>query len=70
MGGLKRRGDGGYILLDAVVALCIVLIGFSVFLGSIGLAGRAAARSLESTLGLIEQRNAHDRERTVSYRAP
>jgi hypothetical protein len=70
MGRLKQGKDGGYVLLDALAALCIVLIGFSVFLGSVGVAGRMAARHLEGTFGLIEKRNAHDQERTVSYRAP
>jgi len=47
MGKLKGAGDGGYVLLDALGALCIVLVGFSVFLGCIGLAGRTAARRQE-----------------------
>lgn len=70
MGKLKGAGDGGYVLLDALGALCIVLVGFSVFLGCIGLAGRTAARRQEEALALIERRNAYERERTVLYRAP
>jgi hypothetical protein len=70
MGRLNGNADGGYVLLDALVALCIVVVGFSVFLGGIGLAGRIASRRLEAALGLIEQRNAHERERTVSFGTP
>jgi hypothetical protein len=69
MGRLSREKDGGYVLLDALAALCIVLIGFSVFLGSIALAGRTAGRRMEETMALIERRNAHERERAVSFTA-
>lgn len=70
MGRLRRGKDSGYVLLDALAALFIVLIGFSVFLGSLTLAGRTAARRMEETLALIEKRNVHDRERAVSFTAP
>jgi len=57
--GVKSaRGDRGYILLDALIALFIMLAGLAACLGSIGLAGRMAARTERRVVGVIEERNA------------
>lgn len=67
MGGVRGGKDGGYVLLDALAALCIVLIGFAVFLGGLALAGRTARRGLDSAQEAVERRNAHDRQRPAAY---
>ena len=59
MAGLRgSRREGGYILLDALIALFIVLAGLGVSLGGISLAGRMTVRLEERVLRLIEERNA------------
>ena len=60
MAGLKhRRGERGYILLDALIALAIVAVGFGAALGGISLAGRMAVGQHERVIRIIEERNAH-----------
>jgi len=69
-GGNARTGRGaeeGYILLDVVVALFIVMIGFAVFLGGIGLAGSLCVRQNARVQSMIEQRNIHAKEHTVLF---
>ena len=65
MGRLKR--DKGFILLDALVGLTVVAIGFGAFLGSLSVAGRIAARQSDAVAALIEERNTHARERAVIF---
>lgn len=62
-----RGRDGGYILLDVLVALLIVVIGFAVFLGGISLAGSLTVRQAQRVLGMIEQRNADARDQAVVF---
>lgn len=63
----RRRGEAGYILLDVLVALFIVVIGFAVFLGGISLAGSLTVRQAQRVLGMIEQRNADARDQAVVF---
>jgi hypothetical protein len=62
-----RGSEGGYILLDVVVALFIIMIGFAVFLGGIGLAGSLGARQNARVHSMIEQRNILAKEHTVLF---
>ncbi len=60
MAGLKRgKADQGYILLDVLVGLFIILLGFGVFLGGLSLAGRTSLRRDQRLNAIIEQRNSH-----------
>ena len=68
--GMRRRGrDHGFILLDVLVALCIILVGFSVFLGATSLAGRTAVKRNERVLRIIEERNSRAVEQKVLFGA-
>jgi len=55
----QRRGERGYILLDALIALSIVAVGFGAALGGISFAGRMAVGQQERVIRIIEERNAH-----------
>ncbi len=67
----RRRGparsERGFVLLDALVALTIILIGFAVFLGGIGLAGSMTVKQSARVKSIIEQRNAHAADRTILF---
>lgn len=65
MGRLKS--ERGYILLDVLVGLAVIAIGFAVFLGSLSVAGRITSRQGETLAALIEERNTHARERAVYF---
>jgi hypothetical protein len=65
--GGKRAAEQGYILLDLVITLFIVMIGFAVFLGGISLAGSLSVRQNARVQGMIEERNAHAKEHTVLF---
>ena len=70
MGKLRQRGrNHGYILLDVLVALFIILVGFSVFLEGMSLAGRTAAKRNERVLRIIEERNSRAVDQTVLFGA-
>ena len=59
MAGLKRRrGERGYLLLDALIALSILVAGFGVGFGGLSLAGRMAAGQRDRVTRIIEERNA------------
>jgi hypothetical protein len=59
VGGVSpRRGEGGYILLDALIALFILVGGYTTCMGGIALAGRLAAREEARVIRTIEERNA------------
>ena len=64
---MPRNRDAGFVLLDVLVALLIVAIGFAVFLGAIGLAGRAAARQAQRVETMIQQRNTNAKDQTVLF---
>jgi hypothetical protein len=61
----RRKGDRGYVLLDVLVALFIILLGFGVFLGGLSLAGRTTVRRDERVNRIIEQRNSHATDQAV-----
>ncbi len=77
MGGLRRRAprwratsrgrDDGYILLDVLTALFIVLIGFAVLMGGIGLAESTAASRHKKALVVIEEKNGRAREHVTLF---
>ncbi len=68
MAGLsRRRRQRGYILLDVLVALTIVLIGFGVFLSGLGLSARTAARRDARIHAVIEQRSSRATDHTVLF---
>jgi type II secretory pathway pseudopilin PulG len=62
-----RRRERGFIFLDALVALIIVLIGFSALLSGISVAERLAVKQRERVTSLIERRNAHATGQTVLF---
>ncbi len=66
-GDMPRRRDDGYILLDVLTALFIVLIGFAVLLGAIGLAESTAVSRHKKALVLIEERNGRAREHVTLF---
>jgi type II secretory pathway pseudopilin PulG len=59
--------EKGYLLLDALVALIIIAVGFAAFLSGLGLAGRIAAKQNARVASLIEERSTHAKERTVFF---
>jgi len=63
----RRGADCGYILLDVVVALFIVMIGFAVFLSGISLAASLSVRQNARVQSMIEERNAHAKEQMVLF---
>lgn len=63
----RRRAEQGSILLDVMVAVFIVMIGFAVFLGGISLAASLSARQNARVQSMIQQRNAHANEHTVLF---
>ncbi len=63
----RREREAGYILLDVLVALLIVIIGFAVFLGGISLAGSLTVRQARRVEGMIEQRNADARDQIIVF---
>jgi hypothetical protein len=68
VGGLSRRkADRGYILLDVLVGLFIILLGFGVFLGGLSVSARTAARRDARVHAIIEQRNSHATDHTVLF---
>lgn len=67
-GARKRRArEGGYILLDVLVALFIILVGFAVLVGSISLAASMTVKQNARVLALIAQRNTDAKERTILF---
>ncbi len=63
----QKGAEGGYILLDVVVALFIILLGFGVFLGGVSLATRTAARREARVHAIIEARNTHAADHVVVF---
>jgi hypothetical protein len=73
MGRLKETApkdrERGYILLDVMIGLCIIAIGFGVFLGSLSISGSITSRQGAALAGLIEERSTHARERAVVFQS-
>jgi uncharacterized membrane protein len=67
--GRLRGWCGGYILLDALAALAIVLVGMAILLSSLSAIGRIALRQSARTRALIEARNTDARDRAGILRA-
>jgi hypothetical protein len=68
MGRLKsRRAETGFILLDVLVSLFIVLLGFGVVLGGMNLTMTLAAKQNVRVRNMIEQRNADAAGHKVVY---
>ncbi len=65
--GRPRDGEGGYILLDVIAGLCIIAIGFAVFLGSLSMAGNITSRQSAALDSLIQERSTHAQERNVFF---
>lgn len=63
----RPEGDAGYVLLDVLVALLIVAIGFAAFLGGISLAGSLTVRQTQRVEKMIEQRNSDAKEQRVVF---
>lgn len=68
MGGVNRTA-GGYMLLDAVAALAVVVTGLALVLGTVSAVGRVAIRQAERVHAIVEQRNADAKERGASLPA-
>lgn len=68
MGRLNRSDrDAGFFLLDVLVALFIVLVGFSAFLTGISLAESLAIRQEARVQSMIVQRNADAADRALVF---
>jgi type II secretory pathway pseudopilin PulG len=65
----RDRRDAGFVLLDVLVTLLIVLIGFAVFLSSVSIAGKTAVARNQRVLSIVERRNADARDRVVVFQA-
>jgi hypothetical protein len=63
------RAAGGYVLLDVIAALAVVVTGLALVLGTISTLGRVTIRQTERVRALIEQRNADARDRAVELPA-
>jgi hypothetical protein len=63
------RAAGGYVLLDVIAALAVVLTGLVLVLGTIATLGRVTIRQAERVRVLIEQRNADAQDRAVELPA-
>ena len=64
-----NRTAGGYMLLDAVAALAVVVTGLALVLGTVSAVGRVAIRQAERVHAIVEQRNADAKERGASLPA-
>jgi type II secretory pathway pseudopilin PulG len=64
---MGRLSERGYILLDVLVGLSIIAIGFAVFLGSLSVAGSITSRQGAALESLIEERSTHARDREVLF---
>jgi len=62
VGGVNRS-ERGYVLLDAVAALAVVVTGLALVLGSVSAVGRVAIRQAERVHAIVEQRNEDARDR-------
>ena len=70
MGGLRRRrGEHGYILLDVLIAMGIVLVGLAVVFGGLGVAARLAVVQGERVRLAVEARNEDAKDRPVFFTA-
>ena len=71
MGRLRQRraqrGVGGYILLDAIVAMVIATIGLAAVMGALGSLGRIALREGARVHAIVEQRNADAQSHPVLF---
>jgi hypothetical protein len=68
VGRLKQRvAEAGYVLLDVLVALLIVLIGFAGILGGMGATWTLAAQHNARVERMIEQRNADAKNHPVVF---
>ncbi len=63
----RERGARGYILLDALVAMAIALIGLATFMGSLSALGRIALRQAARVHTIVDQRNADEQGRAVLF---
>lgn len=55
---MSHRGNDGYFLLDALVALLIAALAAGVVLASLGIVTRHAGKSLDRAITSVEKRNA------------
>jgi Tfp pilus assembly protein PilV len=67
MGRLKRRNQAGYILLDVLVAVFIVLVGFTVVLGGMSLTWSLAVKQNARVQSMIQQRNTDAKDHSVVF---
>jgi bifunctional N-acetylglucosamine-1-phosphate-uridyltransferase/glucosamine-1-phosphate-acetyltransferase GlmU-like protein len=58
-----NRAARGYVLLDAVAALAVVVTGLALALGAVSAVGRIAIRQAERVHAIVEQRNADAKDR-------
>lgn len=57
MGRIKGRDNGGYILIDVLVGLAVVSIGFASIFFGIRLAGRETVKQYERVKTIVIERN-------------
>jgi hypothetical protein len=63
----RARGEEGSILLDVLVALFIVMVGFAVFLGGMSVAASLSVRQDERVRAMIEQRSGNAKASVVLF---
>jgi bifunctional N-acetylglucosamine-1-phosphate-uridyltransferase/glucosamine-1-phosphate-acetyltransferase GlmU-like protein len=68
VGGL-RGASRGFVLLDVVAALAVVLTGLALVLGTVSTLGRITIRQAERVHAIIERRNADAKDRAVEFPA-
>jgi hypothetical protein len=68
MGRLRpRAAEAGYVLLDVLVALLIVLVGFAGVLGCMSATWSLAVKHNARVERMIEQRNADAKDHSVVF---
>ena len=65
--GRKKNGEGGFILIDVLVALVIASVSFVVVFSNIAVAARQTAKTREKLLSLISARNQTVEQRHVTF---
>jgi len=64
-----NRSERGYVLLDAVAALAVVVTGLALVLGAVSAVGRVAIRQAGRVHAIVERRNEDAKDRGVGLPA-
>ncbi len=69
-GTARARGKAarrGWVLLDVLAALAIALVGLSLVIGGLSLAGRLTSAQAQRISRMLEQRNADAKAQVVTF---